>query len=181
MAEDYCDYARWQGEIIEEEKCDDAYTLADGKELPCCKIAKFAPNSNTKPDSAYPERYYDDGAWEIYFEDTPRVIHAWSDGKDCLKPHLEVTRVVECRCNICGPPDDRFEYIWPEGCPFTILPPGRYRVRVPDQRVYNMEKGDKTAVNVMLEVVNSQFVQAIQAMPSASSCGGMATVNNCCG
>lgn len=180
MAEQYCDMATWEGEIVEEEKCKGDYYLPDGEKLPGCKIRRFEPNSE-KPDDAYPEKYADDGAWEVYFEDSSRVVHAW-DYTGCMKPHINITRVVECRCNKCGTADDRFEYCWPEGCPYTILPPGRYRIRVPEQRVYNMEKGDKAAVNVLLEQVNDQYIQAVSALSATSSCcGSPATVTNCCG
>lgn len=180
MAENYCDFAQWEGKIIGEQPCGDNYTLPNGDEIPGCTINWFEPNQ-TKPDDAYPQKFYKDGAWEVYFEDSPRVLHAW-DYTHCMKPHVNISRVVECRCNICGPADDRFEYAWPQGCPVTILPPGRYRIRVPKQRVYNMEEGEDAVVSVLLEVVGEQYVQALGAMSPGNSCGApAATINNCCG
>lgn len=177
MSEIICEQRQWTGEVIEEETClsDWGLPLPEGQESACCVCNYFEIDPCENMDGL------ECGMWEVRFEDAPRVLHAWSNN-DGLCPKVAVARVVECRCNgCCGGPDDRFEYCWPEGCPYTILPPGTYRIRIPKQNVYNLDAGTRAVVNVLLEPVGAMFVQAVMASSAGSDCCGSSPASSTCG
>lgn len=179
MAQFICHEAVWPGVVEEDEHCLDEWDLPDEftDEDPCCVCRYFVPDEDGPQTDGV---VTDDGALEVYFEDMPRVVHVWTD-KDYMCPKLNISRVIECRAELCGPPDGSLEYCWPTGCPYTILPPGKYRIRVPDQRVYQIPVGEEAAVHVLLEPVNDRYVQAIIASSAANGCCGESAIQNCCG
>lgn len=98
---------------------------------------------------------------------TYRVLHLRGWDYACNPDGILVQRAVYGVFSRCG--DDVMTYEWPRACPFTIFPPGIYRVSVfPVPVDLDSENGDGATfdLSVILESVGQSFVDAVTAMGS---------------
>lgn len=96
-----------------------------------------------------------------------RVLHlrGWDYSRN--PDGITIERVVSGVFSRCG--DDTMTYDWPRACPFTIFPPGIYRISllpVPVDLSSDNADGATFDLSVILESVDQAFVDAVAAMGS---------------
>lgn len=87
------------------------------------------------------------------------VLHTrWNVDGRCLR--VEINRVVRMPvvCDL-----EEYSYCWPQGCAFTFLPPGTYDISIPAQSAYPLLAGTVVDLEVLLEPVGDEYLEAVQA------------------
>ena len=100
----------------------------------------------------------------VVHKNSYRVLHLLGWDYSCNADGIVLERISRNVFSACD--DDSMVYTFPRSCPFTILPPGIYRISlfpVPVSMVNDIADGASFDVSVILEAVDQQFVDAITA------------------
>ena len=95
------------------------------------------------------------------------VLHSrWGVDGRCLRILIERIVRMPVMCEL-----EEYRHCWPQGCVFTFLPPGTYEISIPAQSAYPLEVGTVVNLEVILEPVGPEYLEAVQANNSANTHG----------
>lgn len=95
------------------------------------------------------------------------VMHTrWGVDGRCLMVRIDRIVRMPVVCEL-----EEYRHCWPQGCSFTFLPPGTYEISIPAQSAYPLEAGTVVDLEVILEPVSAEYLDAVQANNSTNTHG----------